>query len=215
MARARGNRAVGGPARYTNFSTERLQVKLTGADPERYAGAPGTAAAFPWRGRRRTASRSARCALRRGSQQRQCTRPFRFTRHWSSTFLTPGAGARSAAVSMAWPIRAGAAQTPSRSTATKRKHAALPRFEARGHTPGAYEPAPETPSPEFPLTLDLRRPAGGQRGDRPAAPPGSGPGSFVYRTLREFQWVYAPFYGVFQRWRIQPCVRGRSVLVTH
>ena len=36
----------------------------------------------------------------------------------------------------------------------------LARFEPRGHTPGAYEPAPETPHPEFPLTLDLRRPAG-------------------------------------------------------
>ena len=36
----------------------------------------------------------------------------------------------------------------------------LARFEARGHTPGAYEPPPEAPHPEFPLTLDLRRPAG-------------------------------------------------------
>jgi uncharacterized protein (DUF2126 family) len=32
--------------------------------------------------------------------------------------------------------------------------------EARGHTPGAYEQSPETSHPEFPLTLDLRRPAG-------------------------------------------------------
>jgi Putative amidoligase enzyme (DUF2126) len=36
----------------------------------------------------------------------------------------------------------------------------LARFEARGHTPGAYEPPPEAPHPKFPLTLDLRRPAG-------------------------------------------------------
>ena len=36
----------------------------------------------------------------------------------------------------------------------------LARFEARGHTPGAYEPPPEAPHPEFPLTLDLRRPPG-------------------------------------------------------
>jgi uncharacterized protein (DUF2126 family) len=36
----------------------------------------------------------------------------------------------------------------------------LARFEARGHTPGSYEPPPETPHPEFPLTLDLRRPPG-------------------------------------------------------
>ncbi len=36
----------------------------------------------------------------------------------------------------------------------------LARFEAHGHSPGAYRPATETPHPEFPLTLDLRRPAG-------------------------------------------------------
>jgi uncharacterized protein (DUF2126 family) len=36
----------------------------------------------------------------------------------------------------------------------------LARFEAHGHTPGAYSPAPETPHPEFPFTLDLRRKPG-------------------------------------------------------
>jgi uncharacterized protein (DUF2126 family) len=36
----------------------------------------------------------------------------------------------------------------------------LARFEAFGHSTGGYTPAPEAPHPEFPLTLDLRRPAG-------------------------------------------------------
>ncbi|MBO9176278.1 transglutaminase family protein [Rhizobium sp. 16-488-2a] len=36
----------------------------------------------------------------------------------------------------------------------------LARFEPWGHTSGGYIPAIETGSPEFPLTLDLRRPAG-------------------------------------------------------
>ena len=33
----------------------------------------------------------------------------------------------------------------------------LARFDAHGHSPGAFEPAAETPHPEFPMTLDLRR----------------------------------------------------------
>lgn len=36
----------------------------------------------------------------------------------------------------------------------------LARFEPWGHTAGSYSPRTETGSPEFPLTLDLRRPAG-------------------------------------------------------
>ncbi|MBD8556361.1 transglutaminase family protein [Rhizobium sp. CFBP 8762] len=36
----------------------------------------------------------------------------------------------------------------------------LARFEHAGHTAGQYDPVEERPSPEFPLTLDLRRPAG-------------------------------------------------------
>ena len=36
----------------------------------------------------------------------------------------------------------------------------LARFEPSGHSPGAYAPATEHPHPEFPMTLDLRRPAG-------------------------------------------------------
>ncbi len=33
----------------------------------------------------------------------------------------------------------------------------LARFEASGHTPGVFAVRPETPNPDFPLTLDLRR----------------------------------------------------------
>ena len=36
----------------------------------------------------------------------------------------------------------------------------LARFEPWGHTAGSYILAPEQPAPEFPLTLDLRRPPG-------------------------------------------------------
>jgi len=36
----------------------------------------------------------------------------------------------------------------------------LARFEPIGHRPGGYEPPTELPNPEFPWTLDLRRPVG-------------------------------------------------------
>lgn len=36
----------------------------------------------------------------------------------------------------------------------------LARFEANGHSTGSYTPQNETPHPEFPTTLDLRRPPG-------------------------------------------------------
>jgi uncharacterized protein (DUF2126 family) len=36
----------------------------------------------------------------------------------------------------------------------------LARFQANGHTSGSYVPPIETPHPEFPMTLDLRRPTG-------------------------------------------------------
>ena len=36
----------------------------------------------------------------------------------------------------------------------------LARFEPHGHTPGLYVPETERAHPEFPMTLDLRRPVG-------------------------------------------------------
>ncbi|WP_420343620.1 transglutaminase family protein, partial [Paenirhodobacter sp.] len=36
----------------------------------------------------------------------------------------------------------------------------LARFEPYGHSPGSYTPQTEVPHPEFPFTLDLRRPIG-------------------------------------------------------
>ena len=36
----------------------------------------------------------------------------------------------------------------------------LSRFEPQGHTPSSYWPPMEPPNPDYPCTLDLRRPSG-------------------------------------------------------
>ncbi len=152
--------AIGGTARYTDSSTERLQVKLTGADPERYVVACNQPPRSLGRRPQRMASRSARCATKPGSRRRRCIR--RFPVHAPLVFdifdTWSGRPLGGCVYHVAHPGGRSYDTFPVNSNEAEARR--LARFEARGHTPGAYEPAPETPHPEFPLTLDLRRPAG-------------------------------------------------------
>ena len=151
--------AIGGTARYTDSSTERLQVKLTTADPERYIVACNR--------RRVPLARTATNGVAVGAVRYKAWKPAT-AMHPTIPVHAPlvfdifdswnGRRARRLRLSRRPSRRAQLRHFPGQQ---QRGGSAPPcALRAAGHTPGAYEPAPETPHPEFPLTLDLRRPAG-------------------------------------------------------
>jgi uncharacterized protein (DUF2126 family) len=150
--------AIGGTARYVDSSVERVQVKARGLTGDRFA----------------VICNGRTVPLAATGTEGEAVAGIRYRAWWPPSALHPTIAPHVPLVIDLFDTWSGRALTGCRYhvshpggrsfevfpvNAYEAEGRRLARFEALGHTAGPMAPSPARPNPDYPLTLDLRRPA--------------------------------------------------------